>query len=102
MRNLSQNEIQNVSGGLLGADFFGNLGQTIGDIVDKSFKSNTGLDPAMSAVGPAKQLGQGIRYIIDSIFNPLLIPQAVSNMINGISGIVNVSKANKQQLANAH
>ncbi|EHD13463.1 hypothetical protein CIN_16550 [Commensalibacter intestini A911] len=98
MRNLLQNEVEEISGGSA-ATVFGNLGATIGNVVNQSFQRTYGYAPAQSAVGPATELGTGIGTIIDSITNPKLIPTAVNDMIQGISDIVGVSKANSALVA---
>lgn len=98
MRDLVQNEVKEISGGSA-ASIFGSLGATIGNVVDQAFNRNYGFAPAESAVGPATTLGTGIGTIIDSILNPTLIPTAVNDMINGIAGIVDVSKANSALIA---
>lgn len=101
MRSLTQNEVTQVAGAGLFTNIFGSLGTTIGGAIDSSFITNNGINPAISAVTPANQLGQGIGMIIDSVFNPFLIPTAVNTMITAISNIVTVSKANNALLKQA-
>lgn len=98
MRDLVQNELEEISGGSAAAAF-GSLGTTIGNVVNQSFQRTYGYAPAESAVGPATELGTGIGTIIDSVFKPSLIPTAVNDMIYGIAGIVDVSRANSALIA---
>ncbi|MDI2091132.1 hypothetical protein [Commensalibacter oyaizuii] len=99
IRDLSHNEVAQVSGALLGASLLSNLGSAIGSIADQAFKSVHGVAPAVSYEPFASQLGLGIGYIFDSVFDHSLSSLVSSNMTAGISGIVNAVKANNAYLS---
>lgn len=70
MRELSNSEINFVSG----AGFLGSIGGTIGGIAgsfgDSLFKTLTGKAPSISFVTSATSLGQAAGNLAETIFNP--------------------------------
>ncbi|MCX2561103.1 hypothetical protein OQ252_06790 [Acetobacter farinalis] len=94
MRDLKNNELNAVSGGGFFGDFGSALGSAIGQTVDMGYTAINGHAPAISAVTASSTLGNGIGLITDSIFNPANIPDAISQIGAGISGIIEAAKAN--------
>lgn len=94
MRNLTSNEISNVSGAGIFGDIGKQLGSAIGGIVDSMSGAINGHAPNQAATGAAGQLGQGIGNILDGD-----VLGAVNNMGQGIAGIVAAAKANKKPAA---
>ncbi|WP_285128209.1 hypothetical protein [Leclercia adecarboxylata] len=77
MRELNQQEIENVSGAGFIADAAASLGMGIGKVVDTGLNI-LGLDPEGQATAAAETLGRGIGMIVEtgvsvasSIFNKL-------------------------------
>jgi len=85
MRKITSQEIQNVSGGLTGAQIGATSGAQIGHIVDSAYNSFTGGNVTSQAEAGA-MLGAGIGSIVDAAFSKS--PEAlVSNINNAIEGI---------------